>query len=150
MPPTTRDLMTFRWSALAKIDAKLLHRFATKYNWDDGIDLMVRCIRHPECSLATALLVYWRGAPHYYRQYKTRSEVDKYELPAFDLLSAIERRVKSGAYRLHGITFNPRKYAKNDYPEIKKKRDIPAYMLVTITSKGISPPKPTKKTAGAR
>lgn len=140
-----KDLYERRWSAL-NITPQLLHRFAQQHNWDEGRDLLVRCIRHPQCSLATALLIYWLGKPHYYRQYTRRAEVADHERADFDLLSAIERRVKSGAFELNDITFDPRRFKGTDwttseltYPKLEKKRDIPGYMQIAVTRKGAMP-----------
>jgi len=135
-------LYTHPWSML-RIDAKLLHRFADRYNWDDGLDLLVRCIRHPACSLATALLVYWKSSPHYYRQYRNRRAVPDFERAQFDLLSAIERRVVAGKYPLAGITFDPRRNAGFDWTrgdkssaKLEKQRPIPSSMLVAVGLRG--------------
>ena len=145
MAATVRDLYEYRWSAL-NIDAKLLHRFATNHNWDEGPDLLVRCIRHPLCSLATALLIYWLGKPHYFRQYPKRSAVPDFERPGYDLLTAIERRVEAGEYEHAGLTFDPRRHAKTDwttgafaYPELVMKRALPAHMLIAVTKNGAVP-----------
>jgi len=137
------DLYVYRWSAL-NIDAALLHRFAKRHNWDEGRELLVRCIRHPDCSLATALLVYWLGKPHYYRQYKRRAQVPAHERADFDLLAAIERRVADGTYKHHEITFDPRRFERTDltaqsYLDLAKQRELPAHMLIAVTKRGAVP-----------
>lgn len=150
MSATIADLRTYRWSAL-RIDGPLLHRFATRHNWDDGVDLLRQCIRHPACSLATALLVYWRGQPRYFCQYTRRSAVPEHERPQYDLLKAIEGRVARGTYRvLAGTTFDPRRggLAARD-AEVDAVRALPACMLVAATSRGIVPFAPAAAKAPA-
>ncbi len=140
MSATIADLDMYRWSAL-RIDGPLLHRFATRYNWDEGVDLLRRCIRYPACSLATALLVYWRGQPYSFCQYAKRSAVPEHERPQYDLLKAIKGRVARKTYPLlPGTTFDPRRggLAARD-PEIDTVRPPPPCMFVAVTSRGIVP-----------
>lgn len=44
-----------------------LHEIADQWNWDDGLEELHLIIEHPACALGTALLIYWRGHPHYFR-----------------------------------------------------------------------------------
>jgi hypothetical protein len=142
---TLRDLQNMRWSALV-IDAPLLHRFAQRHNWDEGYALLERCVRHPECSLATALLLYWLGRPNYFRQYSKRVQVPTFERKNFDFLALIERRTAAGEYEHVGIAFDPRKYKGTDltggvfgYDDLPKKRSLPADVCVALTKTRVVP-----------
>jgi hypothetical protein len=149
MAARVTDLYQYKWSAL-RIDSALLHRFAAAYHWDDGYDLLKRCIAHEKCALGTALLIYWMGKPHYFRQWADADDVPDFQRPLFDLLTSIERRVKAGKYKRAGISFDPRRHAKTDwtaitYDELPKNRELPAHMLIAVTKTKSEPFEPAAK-----
>ena len=124
-----------------------LHEIADQWNWDDGLEELHLIIEHPACALGTALLIYWRGHPHYFRQYTHRDEVEYYNRDNYDLLMRIEEKMKRGDFRYFGINYDPR----NDLGGVdltippsgkgrfafKPKRAIPSYMCLATTSDGI-------------
>jgi hypothetical protein len=119
---------------------KALHRFAARYNWDDGYVHLFEAIRSRHCSLGTAAMIYWRGRPHFFRQYEKRDEVPSYCIDNYDLLMEIERKVKRNAFRHHGIAYDPRKdgedLTRTVYPGVGKKRDLPDTMYAATTVEG--------------
>jgi hypothetical protein len=119
---------------------KALHRFAARYNWDDGYVHLFEAIRSRNCSLGTAAMIYWRGRPHFFRQYEKRDEVPSYCIDNYDLLMEIERKVKRNAFRHHGIAYDPRKdgedLTRTVYPGVGKKRDLPDTMYAATTVEG--------------
>jgi len=88
-------------------DPEELHLFAGAYNWDGGVEDLLRAVRHPLCDLGTALLVYWRGQPGSFLQYAGREGVPRSQREDYDLLREIEQRVQSGAYRSARQPFDP-------------------------------------------
>lgn len=81
------------------------HRTARNFNWDYGCDKLREIIRR-RCDLGTALLIYWRGRPDFYRRFRRRSDlsVGRNE---FDMLVEIEHNVAEGFYTHRNIPFNP-------------------------------------------
>jgi hypothetical protein len=81
------------------------HRTAKNFNWDYGCDKLLEIIRH-RCDLGTALMIYWKGRPDFYRQYRRRCDI-RGAKGTFDMLVEIERRVADGFYTHRNIPFNP-------------------------------------------
>lgn len=87
-----------------------LHQKAEDHNFDASPSKVRSIIRRKNCDLGTALLLYWRGAPNYYRQFENREQMarDGGADPAvFDLLVEIEQRVVDGKYKTNLIPFDP-------------------------------------------
>ncbi len=122
--------------------AQKLHDIAQHHNWDGGTAQLFEIIADERCSLATALLVYWRGKPHYYRQYGSREEVVEYERPVYDLLQKIERGVAEEAFAPRGLAYDPRRdpslgdLTRDDYAELPRKTLLPDHMWIRATKKG--------------
>ena len=81
------------------------HRTAKNFNWDYGCDKLREIVRR-RCDLGTALLIYWRGQPDFYRRARRRSDLTVGR-EVFDLLVEIERNVAAGFYTHRSIPFNP-------------------------------------------
>jgi Leucine-rich repeat (LRR) protein len=114
------------------MDPFTLHAWADRYNWDDGAKKLLTAIRNPSCSLATALLVYWRAQPYWYLQYADDREAraDPTGKTIVPLIREIEQRVADGVYRHHPlIPWSPGKTLVDPYPQHEKKRSLPRVML---------------------
>ena len=116
-------------------DAEELHLFADGFNWDTGVGEVRRVIRHPLCDKATALLIYWRGAPGYYARYLNPAEITNPDyVDHFDLLREIEQKVIAGHYHTHRFRYDPKSDKGHDmttqYSSYKQKRSIPVEMYV--------------------
>ena len=77
------------------------HRVACSWNWDAGHDVLRWIIDQDGCDRATALVVFWRGAPDSYLQFRDRAAAiaDKpYYAEPFDLLTAIVSNWRAGRY----------------------------------------------------
>lgn len=59
------------------------------------------------CALGTAVMLYWLASPQYYLQFTTRDDVPAYALDGWDLVEAVEARVRTGAYRHDDVFFDP-------------------------------------------
>lgn len=125
---------------IGALGPKALHRFASRYNWDDGYVHLFEAIRSRSCSLGTAAMIYWRGRPHFFRQYEKRGDVPSYCIDNYDLLMEIERKVKKSAFKHHGIAYDPRRdgddLTRTVYPGVGKKRDLPDGMYTATTADG--------------
>lgn len=124
-------------SRIAKMDARALHNFANRYNWDDGIFALDAVARHPRCALGTALLVYWLAKPYWYAQWRAASAADDPE--CFAMLEHIQARIATGRYAHVGIAFDPRKenLTGDTYPKKPKKRALPADVFAATTKSGV-------------
>ena len=81
------------------------HRTALSFNWDYGCDKLRDIIRR-RCDLGTAILIYWRGQPDFYRRFRRRGAITVGP-DVFDLLVEIETNVAAGFYTDRNIPFNP-------------------------------------------
>lgn len=133
------------------MDAEQLHHIAYKWNWDDNCDdgyvTLHLIVEHPNCALGTALLLYWRGEPLYFRQYATRDEVPGYHYDTYDFLAELEQMVQTNKFQHRGIVYDPRndcggvdltiyKHNKRNGKFVLK-RAIPLHMCIATTPDGI-------------
>ena len=84
-----------------------LHRRALAYNWDSGPAGARGIALHPDCDRATALLMYWRLSPHYYRRFASVAEAPGRVQAAAALAREIEERLISGEFRTSLLYYNP-------------------------------------------
>lgn len=115
-----------------------MHREASQHDWDEGLIKLFMITRSPKCWLSTALLVYWRGAPHFYRQYPTASAVDPLFRDTYALLQEIVKRVERNGYPVGDVPFDPTRVAGQDltkdrYARLPRRRLLPEAMLIRIT-----------------
>jgi len=86
-----------------------LHYLAEHWNWDNGVKTLSEIISRPDCSLGTALLIFWRGLPTeiFYSCANKKDAKKIHEEPMFDLLIKIEKSVTKNHYKDGQISFNP-------------------------------------------
>ena len=92
---------------VAEMDSWELHDFAASYQGSEAEAKLLEVVRHPACDRGTALMIYWTNAPHYYLRYASRQEVQPYEQAGWDLLEAIEERIRSDRFEHREIWFDP-------------------------------------------
>lgn len=128
-------------------DPEELHAFAVTWEWQDNDDECVhylqKIVENPACEAATALLIYWRCAPEFYRQFSDRSGViaAKADVDCFDLVSEIETKYVAGEFPAGRSSFDPNRpedcggysYA-GAYDDMKHKfvRALPAVMYAPV------------------
>jgi len=125
--------------------ALALHRKAHDFNWDDDLDELRKIIRSPSCDLGTALLVYWRGQPDFFRRFANRQEVSEPE--TYYMLVEIEEKVLGGFYKKACISFDPF-HDRGDQTSKPKRTfhcDLPEQMYFPVGKKP-----PLKKIAARR
>lgn len=121
------------------MDRYELHHLASTYRAPDRDQMLLRVVTDTErCARGTALQVYWASHPHYYLQFSERDEVPPYAQAGWDLLEAIEERVRTGAYVHDDVPFDPRSDrsldpAGTDWTQVpttarEQRRSIPAWM----------------------
>lgn len=93
---------------IAKMDAYQLHAVANHHNWDDGEKRLFQVIRHPACTLATALLVYWKSEPQEFTAFASARDAPRGDRTIVELLREIEAGVEAGRYAKGPIPFDAR------------------------------------------
>jgi hypothetical protein len=139
---------------LSTLEPNKLHAWAKRFNWDEGLFGPTLALRNRRCALATALLLYWRAKPRFYRQWTARKDVPAEERKAFDLLRAIEKALRAGAFAPRGIAYDPRDdlgsdFTAVDYPKEAKVRDLPPEVLVWTDGKKAYPLAPPARATTA-
>jgi len=89
-----------------------LHYAASAWSWDNGLEALREVATRPDCSLATALLIYWNGeaADFFFGCADAKTADEKYFSGAgetFELLRELEDLVVQGFYSPHGIGYDP-------------------------------------------
>lgn len=83
------------------------HRVVMNWNWDDGTQALSWIGSRSDCDRATALLLFWNGAPeHYLAVDWDRSRVPDYDRAAFDFVVDIRRRWREGRYTRAELAFS--------------------------------------------
>lgn len=140
LSPEYSDALT---KYLKQRDPEVWHKIAMGWNWDGGLAPLAWIVRQPECDRGTALLIYWRGGPGWYKQYGGREEVPPFvSAENHDLLKDIERRYLSGFYTRHEIAFDPHDDQgfdwTNEYKDVPTKHPIPKEMFIGTSGRTLS------------
>ena len=127
-------------------DPEELHAFADTWNWDAGFGALQDILDNPVCEAATALLIYWKGAPEFYRQFCDRDSVAaaKADVENFDFLTGIETRYVAGGFSPGRLSFDPsrpedcggHRYV-GTYDDMKDAfvRELPAVMYAPVVGR---------------
>jgi Domain of unknown function (DUF4274) len=129
-------------------DALALHKQVTK-GWRYAHERAAEIVGHDTCALGTALFTYWLCKPHYYRQFKTRTQAAPHERDTWQLLREIERRVAAADFPHASIPFDPRKtpagdLTKDEYKKLPRLRELPEHMYLRVTETTIALVPPRK------
>lgn len=136
-----------------------LHRRAEEYNWDSGVAGARSIAEHPGCDRATALLLYWRLSPHYFRRYASVDEAPARVRDEAHLVRDIETRLLAGSYRTNALSFDPvddhgvNRTRASDEEESLAVRRIPAELYEAcnpVPGSGVSEALPDRLTRGCR
>lgn len=80
---------------------------ANHHNWDDGLEKLYKILKNKDCDRATALLIYWRCQPDYYRQFSSEEEIPSYNRDAYELKKYIEAAIAENKYTKEIVLFDP-------------------------------------------
>ena len=120
-----------------------LHRRALAYNWDSGPARARGIALHPDCDRATALLMYWRLAPHYYRRFASVAEAPERAQAGAALAREVEQRLVSGEFRTSLFSYDPAdddgvdRTRASDDEERRAVRPIPAELYRACGPSGV-------------
>ena len=78
--------------------AEKLHQFMEEYNWGDGLEVPYFIMQHPNCELATALMIFWLAEGDYIFEddFEEMYFIDEVEFKYF--LRMLHDRVIQGVY----------------------------------------------------
>lgn len=80
--------------------AEELHLFMEEYNWDDGLEVPYFVMLHPNCELATALMIFWLAEGDFMFEDNFESMYDVEEVEWKYLLTTLHDRIEQGKYKV--------------------------------------------------
>ncbi len=77
-----------------------LHRYMEEYNWDDGLEVPYFIMQHPNCELATALLMFWLAEGYFIFEddFEEMDFIDEVEFKYF--LRMLHDRIVQRVYKI--------------------------------------------------
>jgi hypothetical protein len=118
---------------ISKMDLYQLHAFVAQYNWDSGPKALRDVVRHPACTLETALHVYWLSEPGEFAAFATPRDAPKAERPWVELLKEIETGVATKKFARGPFGFDLRNIDGADFSDDHPA--IPPLMREPVTLK---------------
>lgn len=85
-----------------------LHRAAALHSLDGGLDTLQKILDDPECDYGTALLIFWKGAPGYDKQFQTADDAPPWRRPILNFTRRVEARLLAGEFSSRLIAFDPK------------------------------------------
>jgi len=136
---------------LSTSSPKEIHQSVSDANWDGNGYLLNWLKNNPNIDKATALMAYWKSAPHWQKKFKNREDViaqDKsYYLENFDFIEEMEQKYLAGFWKNSHIEFNPANDYfdsgydwTSDYLDEKTFREIPAIMFEKLEGEKVESP----------
>ncbi len=82
-----------------KTSGEELHRYMEEYNWGDGLEVPYFIMQHPNCELATALMMFWLAEGDYIFEddFEEMDFIDEVEFKYF--LRMLHDRIVQGVYK---------------------------------------------------
>ncbi len=105
------------------------HQMVMEWNWDSYSSFLNWLIKNPKTDKATVLMIYWKSAPRYNKD--------------FGLVEKIEKQYLNGFYKQSNFLFNPKDDVGEDWTVISSDsydRKIPDIMLKKVEGKKIAEP----------
>ncbi len=81
------------------------HIVANRLNWDCSLGVLEWIVTQPQCDLATAALLFWKGEPDDWLKYPSVSVVPPIHLENFNFIKRLADRANSGLYKRREIAF---------------------------------------------
>lgn len=108
-----------------------LHAFASNWNCDRGVEVLMEIVRNPNCDAGTALWLYWENDPYFYCQYASASDAKGNEERLMcDVMRTIESRILANDFATCDIPFDPTAWVESKYDDaawVKHKIPQPMY-----------------------
>ena len=96
---------------LRKHDSEFRQMLALSWNFDNPKKVIKWIIDQPDTDKGTCLLLYWRMAPDFSKQFVSREECENthsWYLEDYDIIQTLERNYTEGFYKNQRYAFNPR------------------------------------------
>jgi len=126
---------------------KTWHKMVMDWNFDNSDAFLDWLADNPQTDKATVLIIYWKSAPRYFKQFKDKEHLLKeeaYSLKNFERLEKIETNFATGFYENQNFEYNPANDGDfdwtSDYSDIETVNEIPEIMFQKLTGKKIKMP----------
>lgn len=94
------------------------HRVALDHNWDEGVETLSWIVHRPDCDIATALDIFWKGQPAWYPLLAVKEGRDEADDPTWTMLKFIGARINASGYQRSRIAFDATPGLRQDYEEL--------------------------------
>ncbi|MBN9336516.1 MAG: DUF4274 domain-containing protein [Chryseobacterium sp.] len=129
-----------------KQTTKIWHQMAME--WNETSVFLNWLADNPKTDKATALMMYWKSAPRYHKQFNDREDVLKKQSRAvagFDFVEKIEKNYLNGFYETQNFEFNPKNDEQgydwtSEYQDKPKVREIPEMMFEQLIGEQVKEP----------
>ncbi|WP_405397778.1 DUF4274 domain-containing protein [Maribacter sp. Asnod2-G09] len=144
------DILNSIIISYAKKSSPLIwHQMAMEWNWDSSSVFLNWLVENPLTDKGTALMIYWKSAPRYWKKFKDKKDLitkEKYSLNNFEFIEKIEANYLNGFYKQSTFEYNPKNDEQgydwtNDYLDEEIVRDIPKIMFEKVEGKKVVEPK---------
>jgi len=93
---------------LAKVDSPLeIHAMVSETDWDAGFEELKQLVFHPQCDIATKLMVFWRCQPDYFCQFNSVDSIPKNDRGLWSFMNAIKEELTESKLKLALINYSP-------------------------------------------
>jgi len=110
------------------VDCYMLDKILTRYNWDDGFDLPLEIIHHPNCERATALKAFYLANGEEYLQDRELEGAEEW----IGFLRCLYERITNGCYDGKYVSFKAPLTRVQKYKLLKAAPNMPAVFLEDI------------------
>ncbi|MEZ5985431.1 MAG: DUF4274 domain-containing protein [Hyphomonas sp.] len=96
------------------------HRAALDFNWNAPLYLLDWIVRQPDCDIATALTIFWKGEPEFFLEEEGSKErkPNGFSYLNRKICAGIAQRVATGAYTRSQIAFTPDTWTKKAFVDL--------------------------------
>ncbi len=105
---------------LASVGPDDWHRVADEFNWNEPLYILDWIIRQPDCDIATALLIFWKGEPQCWMDEEgpVDEEPNGYSYLNREICVYIADRVRAGGYSRSEIEYIPDTWTRKAYVDL--------------------------------
>lgn len=131
-----------------KANPELWHQMAMEWNWDSSSVFLNWLIDNPKTDKATALMIYWKSAPGYWKKFIDKHDLlskEDYSLANFEFVERVEENILKNFYQESYFEFDPKNDNQsydwtNDYIDDIAVRNIPDIMFEKIEGRKVDEP----------
>ena len=96
------------------------HRVSIDFNWDEPLYVLDWIVRQPNCDVATALDIFWKGEPECWlvEEVSDDEEPNGYSWLNAKICVNIAKRVREGGYTRSEIAYVPEPFTRTSYLQL--------------------------------